>query len=48
MNNKTWSEYYNVTKNNPPSPLLLKALEYLKIKENAIDSGAGALKDRRY
>jgi tellurite methyltransferase len=45
---KGWGEYYEITKNNPPSDLLIKALQYVTTKERAIDIGAGALKDTRY
>lgn len=45
---KDWTEYYEITKNNPPSKLLVKALEYVKNKNKAIDIGGGALKDTRY
>lgn len=43
-----WSEYYRITKDKPPSKLLLKALGYVKNKDRAIDIGGGALKDTRY
>lgn len=45
---KSWSEYYEITKNRPPSKLLVRALEYVKEKHKAIDIGGGALKDTRY
>jgi tellurite methyltransferase len=45
---KRWEEYYEITKNNPPSPLLVKALGYVSHKNKAIDIGGGALKDSRY
>ena len=45
---KDWSEYYEITKANPPSKLLVKALEYVTNKDKALDIGAGALKDTRY
>ena len=49
MPNKTdWSEFYKITKNQPPSNLLVKALEYVVRKGKAIDIGGGALKDARY
>lgn len=40
-----WSEYYEITKNKPPSELLVKAIGFLDSKDNALDLGAGALKD---
>ena len=45
---KDWAEYYKITKNKPPSKLLIKALKYVKNKKRAIDIGGGALKDTRY
>ncbi len=49
MNNKSinnWDNYYENTKNYPPSPLLIKALEYVETIGKAIDIGGGAtLKD---
>lgn len=45
----SWAEYYENTKNRPTSALLIKALEYVKSKNKAIDIGGGAtLKDARY
>lgn len=43
-----WSEYHNITKLKPPRPLLVKALEYVSIKNKAIDIGGGALNDTRH
>lgn len=45
---KDWEEYYEITKNKPPSKLLVKALRYVANKGKAIDIGGGALKDTRY
>lgn len=45
---RDWQEYYEITKNKPPSKLLIKALEYVVKKDKAIDIGGGALKDTRY
>lgn len=45
---KDWEEYYEITKNKPPSKLLIKALGYVANKGKAIDIGGGALKDTRY
>lgn len=45
---KDWKEYYEITKNSPPTKLLVKALEYVAKKNKAIDIGGGALKDTRY
>lgn len=43
-----WSEYYELTRNKPPSKLLIKALGYVKNKKRAIDIGGGALRDTHY
>ncbi len=43
-----WAEYYDLTRNLPPRPLLVKALEHVKNKNKALDIGGGALKDTRY
>jgi tellurite methyltransferase len=49
MNNeKKWQEYYEITKNLPPSELLVEALKYTRNHNQALDMGAGALKDTRY
>ncbi len=45
---KNWAEFYQRTKNDPPSPLLVRALEHLHKREKAIDIGAGAFKDTRF
>lgn len=45
---KDWAEYYEITKNKPPTKLLVKALGYITNKNRAIDLGGGALKDTRY
>jgi tellurite methyltransferase len=47
--NIDWVKHFENTKNTPTSPLLLKALEYVKLKNKAIDiGGGGTLKDTRY
>ena len=43
-----WQAFYRNTKDAPPSPLLVKALAFVKRKGKAIDIGGGALKDTRY
>jgi len=48
IKNNAWSDYFEITRNNPPSKLLVKALEYVVKKDKAIDIGAGALKDTRF
>ena len=45
---QNWQEYYEITKNKPPSKLLIKALGYVANKNKAVDIGGGALKDTRY
>jgi tellurite methyltransferase len=42
------SEFYKITKNRPPSLLLIKALEFAKQKNTALDLGCGAGRDTRY
>lgn len=46
--NPDWSGFYERTKENPPSELLIEALKFVQHKEKAIDIGGGALKDSRY
>lgn len=48
MSDINWEEYYKGTAGNPPNPLLLKALTYVRGLEKAIDLGAGALNETRY
>lgn len=48
MSDDTWQKYYERTKDSPPRPLLVKAIEYVKEKNKALDLGAGALNDVRY
>jgi tellurite methyltransferase len=48
MANKDWSDYYKATQSKPPRPLLVKALEYVKNKNKAIDIGGGALNDTKH
>ena len=43
-----WAGFYDLTKNSPPSALLLQALAHVKNKGKAIDIGGGALKDTRH
>ncbi len=45
---KDWEEYYEITKNKPPTKLLIEALGHVANKSRAIDIGGGALKDTRY
>jgi trans-aconitate methyltransferase len=49
--NKDWQahlEYYEQTKNRPPSKLLVKAMSFVADRQNALDLGSGALKDSKY
>ena len=46
--NNTWQNYYEQTKNRPPSKLLIKALPFVIYKHSALDLGSGALKDSKY
>lgn len=43
-----WSEYFEITKDKPPRPLLVKALNFVKEKNTALDLGAGSLNDSEY
>lgn len=43
-----WAEYFSLSRNKPPTPLLIEAMRYVSKKEKALDIGAGALKDTRY
>ncbi len=43
-----WQNYYEQTKDNPPSVLLAEALSLCPQKSSALDLGAGALKDSKY
>lgn len=44
-----WADYYKNTKNYPPAPLLVKAVEYCRAKNKAIDiGGGGTLKDAKF
>lgn len=44
----TWESYYQNTKDYPPRPLLVKGLDFVKQRDNALDLGAGALNDSKY
>lgn len=46
--NNPWLEYIEKTKNKGPRPLLVKALQFVKSKDEALDLGAGALNDTKY
>ena len=42
-----WQKYINNTKNQEPKRLLVRALEFVKNKDTALDVGAGALNDSK-
>jgi tellurite methyltransferase len=48
MKNDRWKQYYDLTKNKPPSKLLVKALPYIEKKGKALDLGAGAFVDSKF
>jgi len=43
-----WEQYINHTKNKAPRNLLVRAIEFVKDREAALDLGAGALNDSKY
>ncbi len=43
-----WASHFAITKDYPPSPLLIRAMPYVKKGGKALDMGAGALKDSKY
>ncbi|MBP6904494.1 MAG: class I SAM-dependent methyltransferase [Candidatus Pacebacteria bacterium] len=43
-----WKGYAEKTKNKPPAPLLIQAVESVTHKDKALDLGAGALNDTKY
>src|SRR3989344_2815561 len=45
---KDWADYFKKTKNQPPRPLLVKALNFVKERNSALDLGAGSLNDSKY
>lgn len=45
---ETWGEYIQKTRNTGPRPLLIKALNFVQSKGEALDLGPGALNDSRY
>lgn len=48
MINNTWKEYFERTKDSKPRPLLVKAVNLVTDKNEALDLGSGALNDVRY
>jgi tellurite methyltransferase len=45
MKKTTWADYYKITKNNPPTKLLVDSLGFVKIKNKALELGAGSPRD---
>ncbi len=43
-----WNEYYKNTADRPPSQLLTEAIQFVEHRSEALDLGAGALKDTRF
>jgi len=48
MAEKNWKEYVELTKGIKPRPLLVKAVDLVMDKNEALDLGSGALNDVRY
>jgi tellurite methyltransferase len=48
MRDPNWEQYYEKTKEAPPRPSLVRAIEFLLEKKEALDLGSGALNDTRY
>jgi SAM-dependent methyltransferase len=48
MTDNTWKEYFERTKDSKPRPLLVKAVNLVTNKDEALDLGSGALNDVRY
>lgn len=47
-NPSRWEKYYQITKTNPPSPLLIKAVTLLPHAGSALDLGSGAGRDTQF
>lgn len=43
-----WKDHYKITRDKPPTKLLIKALDYVENRAKAIDLGGGALRDTRF
>src|SRR5579871_4033000 len=43
-----WDKYLHLTKQRPPRPLLVRAVDFVQDKKRALDVGAGSLNDTRY
>ncbi|MDB5266579.1 MAG: class SAM-dependent methyltransferase [Parcubacteria group bacterium] len=48
MSEHNWEQYYEQTKETPPRPSLVNAVELVQDKHEALDLGSGALNDTRY
>ncbi|MEI6345894.1 MAG: methyltransferase domain-containing protein [bacterium] len=48
MSENTWKEYFERTKDSKPRPLLVKAVDLVVDKNEALDLGSGAFNDVRY
>lgn len=48
MTENTWKEYFERTKDSKPRPLLVRAVDLVANKNEALDLGSGALNDVRY
>ncbi|MDQ5893008.1 MAG: tellurite methyltransferase [Patescibacteria group bacterium] len=42
-----WKDYFDRTRDKAPSPLLLRALPYIRLRGRALDLGGGALRNAR-
>lgn len=45
---QSWSEYFELTHNRPPNPLLETTVNLVVNRETALDLGAGSLKDSKF
>ena len=45
---KSWAEYFELSKNRGPNPLLENAVKLVVTREHALDLGAGSLKDSKF
>jgi tellurite methyltransferase len=43
-----WEDFYNITKDRPPWPLLVQAISLIRRKQYALDLGCGAGRDTRF
>jgi tellurite methyltransferase len=46
--NRDWQNYFKLTAQRPPSKLLVEALPFVKDRGEALDLGAGSLRDSRF